>query len=105
MNVNAIWTTDGAGVGGLIRDHFGRVRISFTVALTLSHSQERTETVAIRESFRLARKFGYTNYTLERDCKMFVDQLLARSEILGPLGHIHQQIVFLIDRQSVILFF
>ncbi|KAI5649120.1 hypothetical protein M9H77_35125 [Catharanthus roseus] len=67
-------TCDGASVGGLIRDHLGR----------------HAETIAIRESLRLTRRFGYTNYTVESDCKAIIDQLQARSGILGSLGHIHQ---------------
>ncbi|KAI5661614.1 hypothetical protein M9H77_20937 [Catharanthus roseus] len=84
-------------------DHFGRVRILFTVASMLSHAPEYAETVAIREGLILARKFGYTNYILENDCKVVIDKLLARFGTLVPLGHIHQQILSLIDRQFVIL--
>ncbi|KAI5682389.1 hypothetical protein M9H77_03617 [Catharanthus roseus] len=92
LNVDATWTTDGA------------IRLSFTVASTLSHSSEHEETLAIREGFRLAGRFDYTNYILESECKVVIDQLLARSGILGPLEHIHEQILSLIDRQSVIFF-
>lgn len=36
---------------------------------------------------------------------MVIDQLLSRSGTLGRLRHIHQQILFLLDRQSIFLFF
>lgn len=73
LNVDAAWKTDGAGNSGLIRDHLGRVRISFMVALAHSHSLEHAETVAIHEGLRLAENFDYSNYTLERDCKVVID--------------------------------
>lgn len=102
LNVDAAWIADSGGVGGLIRDHFNRMRISFTVALAQSLSPEHAETVTIHEGLCLAERFGYTNYTL---CKVVIDQLLARFQILGPLGNIHQQILSFVDRQFVILSF
>lgn len=53
----------------------------------------------------MVERFGYTNYILESDCKIVIDQLLTRFGTLDPLGHIHQQILSLIDRQSVFLSF
>lgn len=55
LNVNAAWKTDGADIGGLIRDYLGRVRIPFTVVLSHSHSLEHVETVAIHEVLRLLK--------------------------------------------------
>ncbi|KAI5675866.1 hypothetical protein M9H77_06816 [Catharanthus roseus] len=103
LNVDAAWIAVGAGVVDLIRYHSGRVRLSIIVALDFSHSSEHAETVVIREGFRMAERFGYTHYILESDCKVVIDQLLTRLETLGPLGHIHEQILSLIHRQSVIL--
>lgn len=102
MNVDATWTVDGAGVGSLTRDHFGWVRLSFKVALALSHSPEHAETVVLREALRLTGRFGYTNYILASgECKVVIDLLLARSGTLDPLGHIHEQILPLINRQAI----
>ncbi|KAI5650037.1 hypothetical protein M9H77_36042 [Catharanthus roseus] len=83
----AAWTSDGASIGILIRDHLGRVRILLTTALANSYSDEHVETIAIREVLRLAGRFWYTNYTIER--------------ILSSLGHIHQQILFLVHRSNL----
>lgn len=60
---------------------------------------------AVHEGLSQAEIFSYTNYTLESDCKMVIDQLLTQSESLNSLGHIHRQIISLVDRQSVVLFF
>lgn len=64
LNIDAAWTVNCAGIGGIIRDHLERVQISFTTALAHSHSPEHAETIAIREGLRLAERFGYTNFTL-----------------------------------------
>lgn len=105
LNIDAAWTADSAGVGGLIMDHFGRMRFSFTIALASSHSPKHVEMIAIVEGFRMAERFGYTNYTLESDCKGVIDQLRARLGFLSSLGHIHQRILDLVDRQSIVLSF
>lgn len=97
LNIDPTWTAHSANFGGLIRDHFGRVRFSFIIALAHLHSPEHVETVAIRKGLHLARRFGYTNHILESDYKVVIDKLLAQSRILGPLGQIHQQIFSLID--------
>ncbi|KAI5661195.1 hypothetical protein M9H77_20518 [Catharanthus roseus] len=70
-----------------------------------SHSPEHAEMIAIWEGLCLAKRFGYTNYIIESNCKVFIDQLQAQSGILSSLGHIHQQILSLVDRQSVVLSF
>lgn len=101
LNVDTAWTADGTGVGSLIRDHLGRVRISVIVALTHSHSPKYTETFAICEGLRLAERFGYINYTVENDYKVVIDQLLVWSGILSSLRHIHEQILSLVDKQCV----
>lgn len=85
-----MWKADGAGIAGLIRDHLGKVRLLFTVALAHLYSPKHAETIAIWEGLRQGRRFGYTNCTLENDCKGVIDQLLARSGTLVSLGHIHQ---------------
>lgn len=49
--------------------------------------------------------FGYTDFTLESNCKGMVDQLKSRSGFFGPLGHVHRKIFTLIDWLHVILSF
>lgn len=78
------------GIGGFILDHQGRVWISSSTALAHSHSPEHVETIAIWDGLRLAKRFGYANFTLESDCKVAIDQLLSRSDLLSTLGHVHK---------------
>lgn len=54
INVNAAWTINGAGVGGLIRDLSCKVRILFTVVLAHSHFPKHAEIVVIHEGLCLA---------------------------------------------------
>lgn len=63
------------------------------------------ETVAICEGLRQIGSFCYSNCTLESDCKEVFDQLLAGQRPIGSLGHINQQFLSLMDRQSVVLSF
>lgn len=73
INVGTAWKADGAGIGGLIKDHLVRMHLSFTMALTHLYSPKHAEMVAIREGLRQVEQFGYTNYILESDCKV-IDQ-------------------------------
>lgn len=81
------------------------MRLSLMVALAHSYSLEHVETVAIRQGLRLVERFSHSNYTLKSNCKGVINQLLARSGALSSLRHIHQQILSLIDKQSVVLSF
>ncbi|KAI5676888.1 hypothetical protein M9H77_07838 [Catharanthus roseus] len=105
LNIDAAWSVDSSGVGGLIQDHQGQVRLSFTTKLVHSTSPGHFETVAIQEGLWLAERFGYSGFILENDCKGVVDQLRSRSGPLGLLGHIHEQIFSLVDKLNVSLSF
>lgn len=76
----------------------------FTNFLEYLPSPEHAETVAICEGLCSAKRFGYTSFTLESDCKGFIDQLKSRSWVLSSLGHVHTQIHALVDRLIVLSF-
>lgn len=92
LNVDTTWNEDSAGIGGLIRDHQGQVQLSFTRQIVHSPLPKHAETVAIREGLRLAERFGYADFIIER-----IDKLKSRSSVLSFLGYIHGQIFSLVD--------
>lgn len=81
----------------VLRVSFGiiweKVQISFTTVLAHSPSPEHAEMIAINEGLHLVERFGYTNQTLESDCKVVINQL----------GHVHQQILSLVNMWFVVL--
>lgn len=94
LNVGAFWSMSSSSYGGLIRDHHRRVRITFIAIIMHSLSPKHAE-IVVCEGLKLAKRFGYNNFTLESDCKGVVDQLKSHLGVHGPLGYVHKLISLL----------
>jgi hypothetical protein len=75
-----------AGIGVVIRDHLGNVKLSAWKVIYGAISAEETEAVACREGILLAAEWEPPPAILESDCSMVV-QYLKEAKTVRPACH------------------
>lgn len=81
------------------------MRIAFTGLISQSYSPEHAKIIAICEGVKFAKRFGYSGFIIESDCKGVINNFSPVLRALSHLGHIHGQLFTLIDRLQVLLSF
>lgn len=101
--MDASWSMQGAGIG-LFYDHKKDVSVAFTKLLEHTSIPEQVETIAIREGFKIADKSIFHIFILRVIVKVYLISVL-HVQGLSLLGHIHGQMVSLIDKLSASISF
>lgn len=76
-----------AGVGIIIRDHFGSVLECATLIKLAAQSVPLLETIAIFEGLIMARNMGASHIMVECDSELVINSINRGIEIFSVLGH------------------
>ena len=88
ININGAYSevSGRAGIGVIIRDHLGNVKLSAWKVIYGAFNAEETEALACREGILLATEWEHLPTILESDCSMVI-QYLKEAKTMRPACH------------------